>query len=506
MQKQEMRINSLEAFRDALQQEYEEYRKLIGGIGFAAIETEILPEKAESLQDLFEGIRSIIGFSRDLNLIIDQSPTSIYVSDIEGRTLRINKYFEDTTGLSRANLLGRSNIELEKETLFDPSVGAIALREGRRVMVPQLINHDKQFVVAGVPVADTDGEIFGVVTNSTLSKETQGIGHYFEERRARKRECADREPKIIAASAKMQDILRLANVIKDTPSTILIEGETGVGKSLLARYIHYTGSRADQKMTEINCGAIPPALLESELFGYVSGAFTGAGRKGKAGLIESSNGGTILLDEISELPLALQVKLLHFLQNRRITRVGGTEEITVDVRVIAATNKSLSRLVKEEKFREDLYYRLNVVPITIPPLRERKEDIMPAVQLFADQFTRRYGKELSIEEKCREYILRQPWKGNMRELENFIERLVVTEGIVLIPEEDQTHDPWEVKTDPQDQGKEYSLAERREELKKNEREILLEAYRTYGSSYKVADALGMSQSTAYRKIRKYLQE
>ncbi len=209
------------------------------------------------------------------------------------------------------------------------------------------------------------------------------------------------------------------------------------------------------------------------------------------------DGGTILLDEISELPLQLQVKLLHFLQNRKIIRVGGTEEISVDVRVIAATNKSLVQLVEKGEFRQDLYYRLNVVPITIPPLRERKEDIMPAARYFINKYAKLYNKELPVEEKCVEYLESNSWKGNLREFENYIERVVITEGFV-------SHDGL------MDFGIVASEEESRhpdtEKMADMERKMVLEAYEKYGSSYKVAQALGISQSTAYRKIRKYRKE
>ena len=493
-----------------LMEKYREYLRAISRIGFAAIEMEQLPQDPQTPEELCEGISRIVDFCRELNLIIDQSPTSIYVADAEGKTLRMNRYFEESSGHSREDLQGRVNLDLEKGAFYEPSVGAIALKEGRRVIIPQIMNHDREFIVTGAPIIDENDEVFGVVTNAILSAETLRMSRYFEELRAKAGKKADPKPRIIAVSEKMQGILQLADIIKNTSSTILIEGETGVGKSLLARYIHFTGDRSAEKMTEINCGAIPPALLESELFGYVSGAFTGADRKGKAGLIEVSNGGTILLDEIGELPLLLQVKLLHFLQNRRITRVGGTEEIPVDVRVIAATNRNLEQLVADGQFREDLYYRLNVVPIVIPPLRERKEDIMPAVQLFADKYTRMYGKELPIEAKCIDFLSSRYWKGNLRELENFVERLVVTEGRLPDAGEGQQEE-WTLRESPASHQPAVNLvrnlpAEENALSGKTERERILEAYEKYGSSYKVAKALGMSQSTAYRKIRKYTEE
>lgn len=481
-----------------LRKKYMDYLEAINKIGFASSEYDNLPKNPKNDEELIEAVGAIIDTSKELNLIIEQSPTSTYVADTDGKTLRINQIFEETTGLSREALLGRTTSSIEEDGLFNPSVCSIALKEKRRVILPQVVNDDREFVVAGVPIIDENGEIFRVITNSLLNNDTMSIGAYFRDVHNDEEEnktC----PSLIAISEGMQNVVKLADMIKDTQSTILIEGETGVGKSLLARYIHYTSERRDKKMTEINCGAIPPALLESELFGYVSGAFTGADKKGKAGLVEISDGGTILLDEISEMPIALQVKLLHFLQNKKITRVGGTEEISVDVRVIAATNKTLENLVESGEFREDLFYRLNVVPIVIPPLRERKADIMPAVKYFADKYTKLYDKKLTIEDKCVRFFEDSYWKGNLRELENCVERLVVTEG-------EMDMDTMCIRTDlPPAASVECGNPEV-SKLDEAERRLIIDAYNKYGSSYKVAKALGISQSTAYRKIKKYVKE
>lgn len=483
---------------EKLLKKYRKYLSAIEKLGFARTEYDSLPKDPKNEDELIDAVCSIIDTSKELNLVIEQSPSSVYLANVEGRTLRINQYFATTTGLDRDELLGRTTSDIEEDDLFSPSVCSIALKEKRNVIVPQVVNKTKEFIVAGVPILDENGEIFRVMTNSLLTDDTKKIGNYFRDT-ANEESSSRGYPELIAVSEGMQNVVKLADIIKDTQSTILIDGETGVGKSLLARYIHYTGERRDKKMTEINCGAIPPALLESELFGYVSGAFTGADKKGRAGLVEVSNGGTILLDEISEMPMALQVKLLHFLQNKKITRVGGTEEISVDVRVIAATNKSLEKLVEQGEFREDLYYRLNVVPIVIPPLRERKEDIMPAVRCFADKFTKLYNKKLNINDKCVEYFENNYWKGNLRELENCVERLVVTEGEVDIG--GRTESSRNVFM-PMQQELAHAEVSRIDQM---EEKMIKEAYSKYGSSYKVAAALGISQSTAYRKIKKYVK-
>lgn len=498
--KTESEQSDYKALYEKLLAKVADYQKAIRNIGFAEIESQALEDLPETPEELFDTLCRIIDTSRELNLIIDQSPSSIYVADVSGKTLRINRSFEELTGLERKPLLNRTTQSIEEDNIFMPSVCSLALSEGRRVVVQQTVNQ-KEFIVAGVPILDESGNMVRVITNALLSEESANISAYWRQSKEQKK-LRSAPVKLIAASRQMQEILQLVDLVKNTESTIIIEGETGVGKSMLARYIHESSNRSQRKMTEINCGAIPPQLLESELFGYVSGAFTGASKKGKEGLIEASEGGTILLDEISELPLLLQVKLLHFLQNRRITRIGDTREIPVNVRVIAATNKRLEQLVEKGEFRSDLYYRLNVVPIIIPPLRERKDDIMPAVNHFAEKYAKLYNKHLDIQQSCIDYFLSNPWKGNLRELENFVERLVVVEGNLEISNDMNLIK--EPQLCPKQQGEEStSQIPAGKTIDDVERDMILRAYETYGSSYKVARALGISQSTAYRKIRKY---
>ena len=244
------------------------------------------------------------------------------------------------------------------------------------------------------------------------------------------------------------------------------------------------------------------------MFGYESGAFTGADKRGKSGLIEMSDGGTLFLDEISELPLTLQVKLLHFLQNKKIIRVGGTREIPIDVRVIAASNKSLKEQVELGLFRSDLYYRLNVIPIDIPPLRQRRKDIIPMALYFVNKYSEKNGKKIWLDEETLDYLQNEEWPGNIRELENFIERLVVTEGTVSMshPEPSGIHDNDEILRPTRNALPQAEEGNPPRKLNEIEREMIIKAYEKYGSSYKVAAELGISQTAAYRKIKKYLNQ
>jgi len=241
---------------------------------------------------------------------------------------------------------------------------------------------------------------------------------------------------IIAESPQMIEILKLVEVISETDSTVLIEGESGTGKELIARAVHHAGQRKKKPFIAVNCGALPEPLLESELFGHVKGAFTGA-TQNKKGLFEEANGGTILLDEIGDMPLSLQMKLIRVLQGGEVRKVGDNISIRVNTRVIAATNKNLELLVNEGKFREDLFYRLNVIPFFIPPLRERREDIVPMVNHFVEIYSRKFKKKVrGFSQAALEILRKYDWPGNCRELENVIERIVsITNSSVIGSEE-----------------------------------------------------------------------
>ncbi len=281
-------------------------------------------------------------------------------------------------------------------------------------------------------------------------------------------------------------------------STVLITGESGTGKELFARAIHNASSRAENPFIGINCSAIPESLLESELFGYESGAFTGADKKGKPGKIELAHKGTFFLDEIGDMPLFLQAKLLRILQERRLTKVGGIKDIDVDVRVIAATNKNLEDLIDKKMFREDLFYRLNVIPLKLPPLRERKEDISTFIAYFLTIYNERFQKKVQgFSKEAIEFLLRYPWPGNVRELENIVEygTSFAEGGHVELD-------------DINDRFSSSSIREERKSLKERvadyERQIIMEALDKHGwdddGKRKAADALQMSRATLYRKL------
>ncbi len=312
---------------------------------------------------------------------------------------------------------------------------------------------------------------------------------------------------IIGVSGKMQEVFRKISKVAHSDATVLIRGESGTGKELIARAIHYHSPRSDFPLVEINCASIPETLLESELCGHEKGAFTGA-YKQKKGKFEIANGGTLFLDEIGELPLSLQAKLLRVLQDGRFTRVGGVENIEVNVRLIAATNADLEKLMEAGKFREDLYYRLNVIPILIPPLRDRREDIGPLTDFFVQKYAQKNKKNIKgISQEARFILMNYDWPGNVRELENAIENAVVmAEGDMITPAD---LPGYLQSTVPEGSMMEQLLRQHqgmsyKEKLEAFEREIIRQALEeTGGNKTHAAKKLGFTLRTLRNKVKKY---
>jgi two-component system response regulator PilR (NtrC family) len=309
----------------------------------------------------------------------------------------------------------------------------------------------------------------------------------------------DEFKEIIGKSEEIQQVFNLVNKVADTDSTILISGESGTGKELIAKAIHYRSGRANAPFVSINCGALPENLLESELFGHVKGSFTGAIRD-KDGMFKVASGGTFFLDEVGETTLAIQVKLLRVLQEREIIPVGGTAPIKVDVRLIAATNADLEKAVKEERFRADLYYRLNVIPVLIPPLRDRRDDIPLLVDHFLRLATERSGRRKTVSKEAMELLASYDWPGNVRELENIVERAcILQEGDELMSEDL----PEKVRHQSQERRK-VVMQETQMTLDELEKEYLVSVLEETNWQKKKASAiLGINASTLYRKIQRY---
>ncbi len=426
-----------------------------------------------------------------LELVFDNVENGIYIVDGQGVTVGVNQTFERMSGFSNAELVGRSLYDMVGPgNKFSGSASLIVLERKTPATATYSTATHRKLLVKGRPIFDERGEIRYVI--NTIWDLT--VVHYqqaIDADTARDQLLQDED--IITCSRPMTRAIDLALRVAGTTSSILLGGESGVGKSLFARLIHRTSDRKDKPFLQVNCGAIPEALIEAELFGYEAGSFTGADRRGKIGLFESADGGTIFLDEVSELPLHLQSKLLGVLQEKEFLRVGGRAPTRVDVRLIAASNKNLADLAAAGTFREDLYYRLNVVPIHLPALRERRDDIPLLIRYFADRYNRKYQTYKEFAPQLVEELQQRPWRGNVRELENLVERLIVTSATDLITGGEAALLPPEGPT-----AISGTLAQR---LEAQERQILRQALQQHRTTRKVAAALGISQATASRKLQ-----
>lgn len=377
-----------------------------------------------------------------LDGVIENSFDGIYITDGEANTLKINKAYERITNIKKEKLIGKNMKDILKEGIISQSGTLLALDKKRDITIQQTFNNGKTVLISSNPVFDEDNNVTMVVTNvrditelnelnNKLAKKVEVTERYQSEIDSIKDQLLNHF-KIITNNKNTLNLIKKAKKIAPIDVTVLLLGETGVGKELLAKYIYENSSRSDKYFFKVNCGAIPSNLIESQLFGYEKGAFTGANKKGKMGIFEAANGGTVLLDEIGELPLDLQVRFLRVLQEGEITKVGGIKPIKVDVRILAATNKDLEKMVQKGLFREDLYYRLNVVPLTIPPLRERVDDIPLLINDFLGDLNSKYGCNKSVDDEVINVLCKYNWPGNIRELKNIIERVILMSSSDII--------------------------------------------------------------------------
>ena len=456
----------------------------------------------------------------ELNQVINSSFDGITIIDRDGIIVHQNPASEKITGLSASKLIGKSIKELVKNGTFDQSVTLKVLIENKASTIIQKTSTGKQVLVSGAPVRDKSGKILKVVCSTrdlTLLKELENNIIDLEEKNLRVelelkklRSKYNSYDNLIANDDKTKAVIQRAHKIAQIDSAVLIKGESGVGKEGIVNLIHLNSTRRDKPLLKINCGAIPEQLLESELFGYEAGTFTGANQSGKKGLFENAQGGTIFLDELGEMPLRLQISLLRVLQEYEITRVGGVNPIKVDVRIIAATNVDLQQKIRDKKFREDLYYRINVIPITVPALRERINDIIPLVYHYQNQVKEKYGIYRTFSPSVLKEFRSQYWPGNVRELKNLVERVI----LMVNKKEIQLDD---IQTElSMNKGLEIQVHNKRSELigidelvplkqqvEAFEIGVIKKSIDNYTSIRKAAKALKVDQSTLVRKIQKY---
>lgn len=468
-------------------------------------EFEPLTSELESLRHQYNQLETFISSSFD----------GIMIADAQGRAVRVNKAHKRLTGLDSSSFIGKSINDLYSQGIFKfESLTARCLKEGRIITGFQYINPTKkELMITASPVYNDNGSIAGVIANlrdlSELNQlkeklkksQIQSTHGHIELSNVLKEKI--RQDKIVATSQEMIKVLNMSVKVARTDTTILLTGESGVGKEIIARIIHHASKRSKGNFIQINCGAIPENLLEAELFGYEAGAFTGASRQGKAGLFELANNGSILLDEIAEMPINLQVKLLRVLQEQETFRVGGTTTIKLNARVIAATNKNLWKCVEQGTFREDLFYRLNVVPISVPPLRQRRDDIIPLVMNFFNCFQEKYHVNKCFEPEALSLLEEYQWPGNVRELKNVIERLVILcEGNIItehLVAEQLNRNPKQT-SDAVVVNELLPLKDAQEIL---ERELLQMALDKYKTTRKAAQALGIAHSSVVRKLARH---
>jgi PAS domain S-box-containing protein len=479
--------------------------------------------KIAGVISVFQDISEIESISKDLDLfmnmknwldaIIDSSYDGLWICDHEGKVIRVNKASERLNSIKAEEVIGKNVKDLVLEGLFDKSVTLEVLKRRTSVTMIQQIKGNKKALVTANPIFNDKGEISFVVSNDRDITELDHLRSQLQETRALAKgyisKLSELEMKgvdlsnIIFRSEEMGRIVEITLMVAKVDSTVLLLGESGVGKGMISKLIHKNSDRNNGPFIRVDCAGIPESLIESELFGYEKGAFTGAKIEGKPGFFELAENGTLFLDEIGEIPLTSQSKLLRFLEDHEIIRVGGTEPKKIDVRIIAATNKNIEEMVESRKFREDLYYRLNVVPIYIPPLRERRDDLVPLISHFLERFNKAHHKEKSLSPEVVDAFCRYDFPGNIRELANLIERLVVI----------TEHNRIEIKDFPSSvTGHMTKTAflpflpdgiSLKEALEKCETMIIERAMRKYRSQREVARALKVDQATISRKMKKH---
>lgn len=442
-----------------------------------------------------------------LDEIFNSLNDGLYITDGKANTILINKAYQTISGLTPEQVLGQNMQDLVKKHLIDRSGSLYVLEHGKPISLHQTFSTGKQAIISSKPIYDQGGKkLKMIVTVVRDMTELVNLQRQFEleisknETLRKYMQMHESNQQILAKDPKTLLTLRQSLKVAPLDSTVLLTGETGVGKELFAKYIYENSLRKNESFIAVNCGAISPELIESEFFGYEAGSFTGAKKGGSIGIFESADGGTLFLDEIGEMPMSMQVHLLRVLQEMQIRRVGGTENININVRVIAATNRDLRLMVEEGTFREDLYFRISVVPIQIPPLRERKMDIVPLANYFLKkinkkyQFNRRFSKEAFIAMKSYD------WPGNVRELSNIVEQSAILCDQNKIMDYDL---PFYAGKYTVQKLSKNEMIDLQKEMERVEGKFIINAYNEMKTVRAAAEILGMSPSTFSRRLNYY---
>lgn len=436
--------------------------------------------------------------------LIDNMYDEIYITDNNYKLLYVNKACARHYGASQDEMIGKTSLDFSREEWWGPSFLTPMYKDKKAYGARQTLANGMEVLTIAIPIFDDDDNIEYVVMN--VRDDVKEIDLYNDQVDSDFPMESFKSNKYIFKSNAMKKIYSLATKISKVDATCIITGETGVGKTLLASHMHLSSPRKDKPFIPVNCASLPSELIESELFGYAKGAFTGASQAGKKGLVSMADGGTLLLDEISELPLPAQAKILHMVQEKEFIPVGGTTPVKVDVRIIAATNKSLKSLVELGHFREDLYYRLNVVELYIPPLRKRTEDIPHLVSHFLSEFSDKYNTNRQMSDRAMEVLLRHEWRGNIRELKHIIERLVLTSDTVVIGLNQLPMSMFSIEGQSNQQDEDDENISFDEKTSSYEGYLIRKAYEKYKTSRKVAEHLQLSQTRASKLIRKYVKK
>ena len=454
---------------------------------------------------------------RQFKTVFESSSDGIWICDKKGRVVLINKASEKLGGIKKEDIIGTMVSDLvKKKKLYSNYVTDEVIQTKRVVSQLQHVKNTKKTVLCtGIPVFDRNGRVSLVVINERDITQLEALKIQLEETRKEKDRYKNeltelsmlelKRQKIVSESDQMREILKTALKLARLEVTdILLLGESGTGKGLLAKFIHNNSKRKRKPFIQINCAALPENLLEAELFGYEKGAFSGAREQGKPGLFELAHEGTLFLDEIGELPFSVQAKLLKYLDDHKVQRLGGIKAKSIDCIIIAATNQDIDKFVGQKKFRKDLFYRLNILTIKIPPLRERPEDIFELANSFLHQYNRKYKQKKKLNPLALSLLQSYSFAGNVRELKNIIKKAVVmSEGEVIDSVilssigREVLEDRWEVR------GSDKKINNLVDMLSALEKEMLKNAMRHCKSTREMARFLNISQPTVVRKLKKH---